>query len=176
MWGMVPWTTEKAWGGPQQPAGGPQGLGHSELKNRSWGCGHARQRSRVDGAHQSRATWVERGPRSLQPTAGLRKLSRGVHGGRCAELGLPGGVLSYSGLVESAGQCLLLQAPRQGEDPAEGPQQRVWGAKRAAVGGSTPGGWDPERCADVLWALGSPAKPPRTHAPGAYPTQKDRRG
>ena len=73
-----------------------------------------------------------------------------------------------------AGSCLLRPA-RQGEDPAEGPLKRVWGAKGAEVGGSTPGGRDPECCADVLWALGSPAKPPRTQVPGAYPTEKDRR-
>ena len=157
---MVPWTTEKAWGGPQ-------GLGHSGLKNRSWGCGHAWQRRRGDGAHQGRAAWVDRGPRSLQPTAGLRKLSRGGHGGRRAEPGLPGAALSCSGLAGSAGQGLLLQAPRrgghqrglagvpgpcllgparQGEDPAKGPLQRVWGTKQAEVGGSTPGGRDPECC------------------------------
>lgn len=114
MRGMVPWTTEQAWGGPRRPAGGPQGLGHNGLKNRSWGCGHAWQRSRGDGARQSRAAWADRGPRSLQPTAGLRKLPRGVQGGRHAEPRLPGGVLSYSRLAELAGQCLLLQAPRRG--------------------------------------------------------------
>ena len=85
---------------------------------------------------------MDRGPRSLQPTAELRKLSRGGHGGRRAEPGLPGTVLWCSGLAESAGRVCSSRL-LGGEGTSEGLR-----------------GWLAPACSDLLGRERTPLRGP----------------